>query len=655
MRKTAQARRPWPKVNAQRPSCRLARLKGLIFVHVTQTAAWTNVARMFAPLIRALVAAVLPSALFLYAVMPATSGDGVGPRHGIAMHGEPALPPDFTHLPYANPDAPKGGRLVIGFHGGFDSLNPFNLKAGSTAQGINTNIYQTLMMRSADEPFTLYGLIAESIETDEARSWVIFRLNPKARFSDGKPITSADVRFSWDLLRKRGRPQHRAAFNRARSIETPDERTVRFDLAGADDRELPMNLALMPILPAHAVNVDKFDDANLEIPIGSGPYILKEVKPGEILRFERNPDYWGKDLPVHRGMFNFDEIRVEYFRDVASFYEAMRAGIIDYRDESNPTRWLTGYDFPAIREGRIIKDSLPLGGAKGMHGFAFNTRREIFRDVRVREALNHMFDFEWINKNLYGGLYRRTKSFFDETELASPGRPADERERKLLARWPGAVRADILEGKWTPPASDGSGRDRQNARQALALLRDAGWTIREGVLQRRGEPFTFEIMVQDRNQERLALNFSQSLRRIGVDARVRTVDQVQYQRRRQKFDFDMMMGIWVASNSPGNEQRNRWSSQAAKAESSFNLAGASSPALDGLIAQIVAASDRDDFVAAVRAFDRVLLSGFYIVPLFHAPDQWFAHAAALKRPDRLPRYASPLFGATLDTWWRDAR
>jgi peptide/nickel transport system substrate-binding protein len=609
---------------------------------------------MFAILIRTLAAAAaLMLALPSLIIGPARASESSGPRHGIAMHGEPALPPDYPHLPYANPDAPKGGRVTIGFQGAFDSLNPFNLKAGSTAQGINTNIYQTLMVRSTDEPFTLYGLLAESIETDDARSWAIFRLNPQARFSDGKPVTAADVRFSFDLLRTRGRPQHRAAYNRVHSIETPDERTIRFDLTGANDRELALNLALMPILPAHAVNVERFDDSNLEIPVGSGPYILKEVRPGEILRLQRNPDYWAKDLPIHRGMFNFDEIRIEYFRDVASFYEAMRAGVIDYRDETNPTRWLTGYDFPAIRDGRIIKESLPLGGAKGMQGFAFNTRRDIFKDVRVREALNHMFDFEWINKNLYGGLYRRTKSFFDETELASTGVPANDRERELLAKWPGAVRADILEGRWAPPASDGSGRDRGNARKALALLREAGWTIQDGVLQRKGEPFAFELMVQDRNQERLALNFAESLRRIGVIARVRTVDQVQYQRRRQKFDFDMMMGMWVASNSPGNEQRNRWSSQSAEMESSFNLAGASSPALDGLIAQIVAAADKEDFIAAVRAFDRVLLSGFYIVPLFHAPDQWFAHVSTLKRPDRLPRYASPLFGATLDTWWRE--
>lgn len=598
-------------------------------------------------------AATLFLALLAGGVAPPAAAESAGHLHGIAMHGEPALPPDFTHLPHANPNAPKGGRLTLGFQGTFDGLNPFNLKAGTTAQGLMGTVFQTLMMRAPDEPFTLYGLVAQTIETDADRTWVVFRLDPRAAFSDGARVTSADVRFSFELLRKRGRPQHRAAYNLVQGVETPDARTIRFDLAGANDRELPMNLALMPVLPAHATNVAKFDDATLEIPIGSGPYVIRDVRPGESLRLERNPAYWALDLPSQRGLHNFDEIRIDYFRDAASLHEAFRAGLVDYREETNPTRWLSGYDFPALRAGRVIRASAPLGGAKGMQGFAFNTRRPIFRDVRVREALTLMFDFEWVNANLYGGLYRRTRSFFDETDLASTGRPADARERALLAPWPGLVREDILEGAWAPPVSDGSGRDRALARRALALLREAGWTLEGGALQRNGEPFTFEIMVHDRAQERLALTYAGSLRRIGVDARVRQVDQVQLQRRRQKFDFDMTMGTWLASNSPGNEQRNRWSSAAAAMESSFNLAGAASPGLDALMATIVAARTREDFVAAVRAFDRALLSGFYIVPLFHASDQWFAHAAYLRRPERPPRFAAPLFGATLESWWRD--
>jgi peptide/nickel transport system substrate-binding protein len=575
-----------------------------------------------------------------------------GARHGIAMHGEPALPPDFQNLPYANPAAPKGGRLAMGFQGTFDSLNPFNLRAGSTAQGLNTNIFQTLMTRSTDEAFTLYGLIAQSIETDEARSWALFRLNPLARFSDGTPITSADIRFSFDVLKRKGRPQHRAAYSLVKSIETPDERTVRFDLTGIGDREMPLTLALMPVLAKHRTDADKFDDTTLEIPVGSGPYTIAQLKPGELLQLKRNPDYWAKDLPVHRGMFNFDEIHIEYFRDGTTFYEALKAGLIDYREETNPTRWISGYDFPAITNGQIRKKGLPLGGAKGMIGFAFNTRHELFADVNVREALGYLFDFEWINANLFGGLYKRTKSFFDESELSCSGIPASPGERALLAQWPGSVREDILEGRWMPPRSDGSGRDRDSARKALGLLAQSGWRITDGALMRNGKPFAFEIMVTDRNQERLSLNFAQSMERIGIAARVRYVDEVQYQRRRQKFDFDMMVGTWTASNSPGNEQRNRWSSASAKMESSFNLAGAASPAIDGLITKMLAATEMEDFITAVRAYDRVLLSGFYIIPLFHTPNQWIVHKRELTYPQQLPRFAAPLFGATLDTWWR---
>lgn len=572
------------------------------------------------------------------------------------MHGAPALPPGFTHLPYVNPAAPKGGRLALGFAGTFDSLNPFNLKAGSAAFGIMGNIYQTLMMRSLDEPFTLYGLIAKSIETDEARSRVVFRLDPRARFSDGRPLTSKDVKFSFDLLGKQGRPQHRAAFRLVKAVATPDAHTVRFDLSGAYDRELPLILALMPVLPAHATNVARFADSSLEKPVGSGPYILRQVEPGEMLFLERDKTYWAKDHPSQQGLYNFDRIRIEYYRDGASLFQAFQAGLIDYFEEGNPTRWRTAYNFPALRQGRVKKAALPVGGAKGMTGFAFNTRRGIFADARVREALAAMFDFEWINNNIYGGLYKRTKSFFDSSVLSAAGRAASQKEKDLLASWPDAVRTDILNGEYKVPVSDGTGRDRGPARFALGLLHKAGYRLDKGRLleTKTGKPFAFEILVSDREQERLALLYAQSLRRIGVGVDVRQVDQVQYQRRRQKFDFDMIMGWWIASNSPGNEQRNRWSSAAADLESSFNLAGAKSPAIDGLIGKILGAASREDFETAVRAFDRVLQSGFYIVPLFHKPDLWIAYSRNIAFPKPLPRYASPLFSETLDTWWRTA-
>ena len=582
-----------------------------------------------------------------------TASDARNATHGIAMHGVPALPADFDHLPYANPDAPKGGRLVVGFQGTFDSLNPFNLKSGSTAQGLNTNVFQPLMARNFDEPFSLYGQIARSIETDADRSHVTFHLDPRARFSDGSPITAQDVRFSFDLFRTKGRPQGRVAYGLVKSVATPDEHTISYDITGANDLELPLILALMPVLSQAHTDVGRFGETSLEIPIGSGPYVIAAVEPGQSLTLRRNPDYWARDLPTSRGLYNFDEIRIEYYRDATALYEAFKAGLIDYREETNPTRWRNGYEFPAIRDGRMKVEHAPLGIPKGMQGFAFNTRKAMFRDARVREAIGTMFDFEWINTNLFGGLYTRTKSFFDDSELASPGRAASARERALLAPWPDAVRADILEGTWTPPRSDGSGRDRETARRALALLDQAGYAISDGVLRNKadGASLNFEIMVGDRAQERLAVNFAGSLARIGVDVRVRLVDEVQYQRRRQKFDFDMMIGIWQASASPGNEQRSRWGSASASQEASFNLAGAQSPAIDALISQILSARTGEEFIDTVRAYDRVLLSGFYIVPLFHAPEQWFAYSARLAHPGHLARYASPLFGATLDSWW----
>ncbi len=596
-------------------------------------------------------AAMMVAAALILAGLPSPAG--AQGQHGIAMHGEPALPPDFSHFPYANPDARKGGSVLLGLQGTFDSLNPFNLKAGSAAQGLVGPVYQTLMMRSLDEPFTLYGLIAQKVETTPSRDSVTFRLNPAARFSDNTPITSKDIRFSFELLGRKGRPQHRAAFQLVKGIDTPDNLTVSFDLSTAGDRELPLILALMPVLPSHAVDSEKFENASLAIPIASGPYVVKQVKPGQSVQLARNPAYWAKDLPVSRGFYNFDDIRFDYFRDATTFYESLKAGAVEYREETDPTKWLSGYSFPAIGDGRIIKTALPGGGAKGMQGLALNTRRPVFQDIRVREALVLLFDFEWINANLYGGLYRRTKSFFDETELAATGRPASDKERALLAPYPGAVRNDILEGKWAPPVSDGSGLDRTLARRAIDLLMQAGYTLAQGQLRdKSGRQLTFEIMTTEREQERLALIYAQSLKRAGIEARVRQVDLVQYQRRRQKFDFDVTFGAWIASNSPGNEQRNRWSTQSASVESSFNLTGAKNSALDGLIAAMLNALDPADFRDAVRAYDRVLQSGFYIVPLFHKPEQWFVYSRELAYPSRLPRYGNPLFGQALETWWK---
>ena len=568
------------------------------------------------------------------------------------MHGDPALPPDFACLPYAKADAPKGGTLRLGALGAFDNLNPYGVNAGSTALGLAGPVYESLMARSNDEPFTLYGHIAQGIETSEARDEVIFHLDPLARFSDGAPLTARDVLFSFDLLKRKGRPQQRAAFSLVRSVSASDDRTIRFDLTGADDWELPLILALMPALPAHAMTEKRFAEEGLAPPLGSGPYVVAEVKPGERLVLRRDPAYWAANKPVVRGLYNFDEVIVDYGRDDNGLFEAFKAGLIDFRHETDPGRWRGAYDFPARRDSRVAVESLPLGGPKGMRGLAFNTRREKFADPRLREALAMTFDFEWINANLYGGLYTRTKSYFDESELSGAGRPASAGERALLAPYPGAVRADILEGLWAPPVSDGTGRDRTQAQKALALAEAAGWRLRGGVLRRDGVALVIEIMIADRETERLALHYSGQLRRIGVEAAVRVVDETQYQRRRQRFDYDMIPALWQASASPGNEQRMRWGFESADSEASYNFAGAKSPAIDAMIAALVGARSRENFVTAARALDRVLLSGFFAVPLFHAREQWVADWRRIARPAALPRYAQPLFGEVLESWYR---
>jgi peptide/nickel transport system substrate-binding protein len=572
------------------------------------------------------------------------------PRHGIAMHGEPALPPDFRALRYVNPAAPKGGRLVQGVIGTFDSVNPLIVK-GLTIGSIRGYVIESLLARNYDEPFTLYGLLARSVETDADRSYVTFTLDPNARFSDGKPVTVEDVIFSWALLRDKGRPNYRTYYAKVAKVEAVGARSVRFDLSGANDRELPLILGLMPVLPKHAVNPATFEDTTFEPIIGSGPYIIGAVDPGRSLSLKRNPNYWGRDLPINRGQWNFDEIRYDFFRDANVHFEAFKKGLYDARLELDPTRWVTGYDIPAVRDGRILKETFPNGLPKGPAGLVFNTRRAVFADVRVREALMLLFDFEWVNHSLYFDRYQRTGSYFEGSELSARGRPASARERALLARFPGVVRADVMAGTWSPPVTDGSGRDRSTLKRALALLNAAGYALAGTELRARngGTPFTFEILVTTRDQERLALAYSNQLKRAGITAQVRMVDAVQFEHRRINFDFDMMEYRWEQSLSPGNEQAFYWGSAAADQDGSRNYMGVKSPAIDALIAALLEARSRDDFVAAVRALDRVLISGFYMVPLFHASEQWVARWNGVQHPA-----ATSLYGYLPETWWRAA-
>ena len=571
------------------------------------------------------------------------------PRHAIAIHGEPALPPGFTRLPYADPAAPKGGRLVQGVLGTFDSLNPLIVK-GIAPSSIRGYVVESLMARGYDEPFTLYGLIARAVETDAQRSYVTFHIDPAAKFSDGTPVTPEDIVFSWRILRDKGRPNHRTYYAKVVKAEPAGERAVRFDLSGSDDRELPLILGLMPVLAKHAVNPDTFEETSFQAPLGTGPYVVAEVDPGKSLTLRRNPNYWGRDLAINRGFWNFDQIRLDYYRDANSHLEAFKRGLYDVRNEHDPTRWQTAYDFPAAREGRVVKEALATGVPKASTFFVFNTRREVFSDIRVREAIALLFDFEWVNHGYFFDLYRRAASYFDGSELSARGRPADERERALLAGFPDAVRADVLAGTWSPPVGDGSGRDRRTLKGALDLFASAGYVLRGTELVQRdnGQPLAFEIMVTARDEERLALLFSQSLKRAGIAARVRVVDAVQYEGRRLGYDFDMIENRWDQSLSPGNEQAFYWGSAAADEPGTRNYMGVKSPAVDAMIAAMLKAEGRADFVAAVRALDRVLISGFYVVPLFYLPEQWIARWATIGRPA-----TTSLYGYLPETWWRE--
>jgi peptide/nickel transport system substrate-binding protein len=572
-------------------------------------------------------------------------------QHAIAMHGEPAWPAGFTRLPYANPNAPKGGRLVQGVLGTFDSLNPLIVK-GIAPPAIRNYVVESLMARGYDEPFTLYGLIARGVETDAERSYVTFHLDPAAKFSDGAPVTAEDVIFSWQLLRDKGRPNHRTYYAKVAKAEAIGEQAVRFDLSGSDDRELALILGLMPVLAKHAVNPETFEETSFQAPLGTGPYLVAEVDPGKSVTLKRNPSYWGRDLSINRGLWNFDEIRLDYYREANSHLEAFKRGLYDFRNELDPGRWQTAYDFPALREGRVLKEALPTGVPKASSYYVFNTRRAVFSDVRVREAILLLFDFEWINHGYFFDLYRRSASYFDDSELSSHGRPADQREKALLAPFANAVRADVLDGAWSPPVSDGSGRDRATLKRALALLAASGYELRgtELVERRSGRPLTFEILVKARDEERLALLFSQSLKRAGIAARVRMVDAVQYEGRRLTYDFDMIEYRWDQSLSPGNEQAFYWGSAAADQPGTRNYMGVKSAAVDAMIAALLKAEGRADFVAAVRALDRVLISGFYVIPLFYPPAQWIARWTTVGRPA-----TTSLYGYLPETWWREPK
>ncbi|CAM5766452.1 ABC transporter substrate-binding protein [Labrys miyagiensis] len=588
------------------------------------------------------------AALFGVAILvslPVASPALADPKPALAMRGEPALAPGFGSFPYVDVDAPKGGTASYPMLGTFDSVNPLIVN-GAPSPGTNTLVFESVMARSLDEPFTFYPSIAEAVETPPDRSWVEFTLDPRAKFSDGVSVTADDLKFSAELLREKGRPGARTTYGQIADIIVRDPRHIRFVFSNASNRELPLLMAGMPVLPRHAIDPANFDKSTLKPMIGSGPYVFDRIDPGNTITFRRNPDWWGKDLPANRGLYNFDRIRYVYYRDPVAMFEAFKTGQYDVRPEGEASNWATGYDFAAARDGRVIRQEIANGLPKPAVGWVFNTRRPIFADVRVRQALGMMFDFEWANARLYYGLYRRTCGYFDGSILSSCGTPADEREKALLAPFPGAVSPDVMDGTWRPTVNDGSGRDRKVARQALDLLRQAGWSIHNGKLQKDGVPFTFEITVGDKATERMALVYADGLKLLGIDVNLRMADDAQFQRRKQNYDFDMLQFSWQSSLSPGMEQNFRWSSEVADVPGSFNYAGVKSPAVDAMIRTLLAAESQEDFVAAVRALDRLLISGNYAIPLFHAPRMWIARWNGTTRPDK-PAMALGAYSDTL--------
>ncbi len=564
--------------------------------------------------------------------------------HGIAMHGDPKYNAGFEHLAYVNPDAPKGGTIRHAVQGTFNSLNPFIIK-GVPARGRHLT-FESLMKRALDEPFSLYGLIAESMEVPEDRSSVLFVLRPEARFHDGSAITVDDVVYSWRTLRDFGRPNLQLYYRQVERIERPGPRSVRFVFeAGRRDRELPLIMGLMPILSKSYYATVPFDETSLTPPLASGPYRVDRVDPGRSITYRRDPDYWGRHLPVNRGQYNFDHVRYDYYRDSNVMMEAFTAGEYDIRFETSEQRWATAYDFPAVTDGRVQLEQLPHGRPSGMFAFVFNSRRPAFADRAVRQALAHAFDFGWVNETLMHGAYVRTRSVFANSPLASRDLPRGG-ELALLEPFRNSLPGEVFGETYRPPG--GSGDVRTDLRAAQKILAAAGWTVRDGTLTQADtdQPMAFEILLVDSRNEKIALAFARNLARLGADVEVRTVDTPQYQYRLNTFDFDVIMYRWGVSLSPGNEQAYYWGSAAASQDGTRNYAGVQNQAVDALIARMTREHERDAFVQAVRALDRVLLWGHHFVPLYHMNEDRVAYWDKFGRPE-----ATPLYGIVTEAWW----
>ncbi|MBX6741559.1 MAG: ABC transporter substrate-binding protein [Acetobacteraceae bacterium] len=592
----------------------------------------------------ALGAAILPrSSRAANPAGPAGAG-GTIRTHALSLLGEPALPPDFTHWPWVNPDAPKGGEIALTALGSYDSFNAYILR-GTPAVGLG-NLYDTLLKESADEASTEYGHLAGVIEMPADRMWVAFEIRDQARWHDGKPITAEDAIWTFHALRQHGRPFWRTYWADVTEVVAEGPRRVVFRFRDNTNRELPLILGQMPVLPKHWWEGRDFSKPTLEIPLGSGPYRIERFEAGRSVVYRRVEDYWGRDLPTAKGTNNFGTMRYEYFRDATVALEAFKAGQIDFRTENIAKEWATAYDFPAVRNGLVKRDEIRHELPTGMQGFIMNLRRPLFQDARVRRALIEVFDFEWMNANLFYGSYTRTRSYFSNSELASSGLP-EGREREILEKYRGRIPEEVFTQEYTLPVTDGSGNNREGLRRGLALLREAGWTVRERKLvNAKGEPFAFEILLDGPSFERVALPYVQSLQRLGMEVRVRTVDPAQYEKRMDAFDYDMTVDVIPQSLSPGNEQRDFWTCAAAKQDGSRNRIGICDPVIDELVELIINAPDRAELVARCRALDRVLLWRNYVVPHWHIQTFRVAYWDKFGRPPRNPRYA-----LALDSWW----
>lgn len=571
----------------------------------------------------------------------------VTPQHGVAMHGEVKYPADFKHFEYVNPLAPKGGtvrRSVVS--NSYDSFHPFVLK-GVPAAGVSHYLYDTLTIQSEDEAFSQYGLIAEKIEMPADRSWVIFHINPKARFQDDHPITPEDVIFTFNSLIEHGAPFYKAYYGDVSKVSKVAEHQVRFDFKNSENRELPLILGQLPVLPKHYWESRDFSKSTLDIPLGSGPYKIKSFNTGRSITYERIPTYWAKDLPVNKGQYNFDEIIFEYYGDQTIALEAFKAGEYDFIVENTAKNWATAYTGDKFDNGTIIKEEVEHEQPVGMQSFIFNTRRDIFKDPKVREALSYAFDFEWTNKQLFFGQYKRTNSYFENSELASSGLPSED-ELAILNTFKDQIPASVFTTVNKAPTTDGSGKVRKNLRTALKLLKEAGWSIKNKQLvnDKTSQPFEFEILLYQKSFERIIHPFTKNLAKLGINAKIRLVDTNQYIGRVRKYDYDMFIMTLSQSNSPGNEQRDYWYSTNTNTPGTRNYIGVSDPVVDELVDMIIAAPDRESLVTRTKVLDRILLSKHLVIPQWHLPKQRIAYWKRLSHPDVFPKS-----GVNFDTWW----